>query len=127
MINKNAQAWIEALRSGNYKQCDGALKKGDSYCCLGVACDLYIAEHEEAKWLLAGAKVSSLPASGQVLPHEVRDWMGLRYCDGGFVESRTSMNVRLTSTLAVTNDRGATFTEIADLIESEPESLFTAS
>lgn len=28
--------WINALRSGRYKQCKGRLKKGDGYCCLGV-------------------------------------------------------------------------------------------
>ena len=32
--------WIEALRSGKYEQCRGALRKGDTFCCLGVACDL---------------------------------------------------------------------------------------
>ena len=32
--------WIETLRSGIYKQCKGALRKGDTFCCLGVACDL---------------------------------------------------------------------------------------
>lgn len=29
-------AWLEALRSGRYQQAQGALKKGDGYCCLGV-------------------------------------------------------------------------------------------
>lgn len=33
--------WIEALRSGKYQQGQGALKEGDSFCCLGVLCDLY--------------------------------------------------------------------------------------
>lgn len=28
---------VAALRSGKYKQTDGALKDGDGYCCLGVA------------------------------------------------------------------------------------------
>ena len=32
--------WIETLRSGIYKQCKGALRNGDTFCCLGVACDL---------------------------------------------------------------------------------------
>lgn len=34
--------WIKALRSGNYQQGESALHlKGDGYCCLGVACDLF--------------------------------------------------------------------------------------
>ena len=32
--------WVEALRSGEYEQGEGALKKGNSYCCLGVLCSL---------------------------------------------------------------------------------------
>lgn len=36
MIDK----WIEALRSGQYKQGKGYLKKGDCHCCLGVLCEV---------------------------------------------------------------------------------------
>ncbi len=37
--------WIEALRSGNYKQGFGQLKNNkDEYCCLGVACELFKAK-----------------------------------------------------------------------------------
>lgn len=32
--------WIEALRSGAYKQGQKQLKKGASYCCLGVLCEV---------------------------------------------------------------------------------------
>lgn len=32
--------WAEALESGKYKQCTGRLKDGDSYCCLGVLCEI---------------------------------------------------------------------------------------
>lgn len=34
--------WVEALRSGEYKQGVGALNRGDSYCCLGVLCEVAI-------------------------------------------------------------------------------------
>jgi len=30
------QRWVDALRSGKYKQAQGALKKDGGYCCLGV-------------------------------------------------------------------------------------------
>lgn len=33
-----AEKWIAALRSGEYKQGEGSLFDGDSYCCLGVGC-----------------------------------------------------------------------------------------
>lgn len=34
------QRWLTALRSGKYSQAREALKKGDSFCCLGVLCDV---------------------------------------------------------------------------------------
>lgn len=33
-----AAKWVAALRSGEYKQCDGQLASPNGYCCLGVAC-----------------------------------------------------------------------------------------
>lgn len=46
--------WLKALRSGAYKQGRGALcqidKKGnESFCCLGVLCDLYQKEQKRNK------------------------------------------------------------------------------
>lgn len=38
--------WLEALRSNKYKQTRSVLKRGDSFCCLGVLCD--VADHD--KW-----------------------------------------------------------------------------
>ena len=32
--------WLEALESGEYAQTQAALRRNDSYCCLGVACDV---------------------------------------------------------------------------------------
>jgi len=34
------QRWIEALRSGRYKQCHGVLRRGDRFCALGVLADV---------------------------------------------------------------------------------------
>jgi hypothetical protein len=35
------QRWLDALRSGKYKQGKGALRTGkDHFCCLGVLCDI---------------------------------------------------------------------------------------
>ena len=39
------EQWIVALRSGKYMQGRQQLKKEDSFCCLGVACDI----HPDAK------------------------------------------------------------------------------
>lgn len=34
------QKWVKALRSGKYKQGFCQLRRGDSYCCLGVLCEV---------------------------------------------------------------------------------------
>lgn len=43
--------WVEALRSGEYKQGSGHLhdQKTDCYCCLGVLCKVMGAEFGEAQ------------------------------------------------------------------------------
>ena len=33
--------WIEALKSGKYKQGYGQLRAKNKYCCLGVACEVF--------------------------------------------------------------------------------------
>lgn len=40
------RAWCAALRSGEFKQCKGALRREDERCCLGVACDVYMRDPE---------------------------------------------------------------------------------
>ena len=35
------QAWLAALRSGEYKQARHALRRDGAFCCLGVICDLH--------------------------------------------------------------------------------------
>lgn len=47
--------WIETLLSGKYKQGTGALRKadegrGDTFCCLGVLCDIMDPENWEARY-----------------------------------------------------------------------------
>jgi hypothetical protein len=45
-----AKKWVEALRSGKYKRATHRLRANeDSFCCLGVLCDLY-AEEQEIPW-----------------------------------------------------------------------------
>ena len=45
-LTEAQEQWLDALESGNYKQARQRLRVGDSYCCLGVASDLY----PEGKW-----------------------------------------------------------------------------
>lgn len=109
------KVWVEALRSGEYKQGKRALRTGDAYCCLGVACDLYRKHENGPDW---GQPFDDWTydflGHGGDLPKRVRDWLGLRTPDGHHG----------LASLANLNDRGETFEYIAYLIESEPGSLF---
>lgn len=40
-MNQEIKAkWVEALRSGRYKQGRGVLRQGNEFCCLGVLADI---------------------------------------------------------------------------------------
>lgn len=42
--------WVEALRSGEYKQTQYYLKDTEGYCCLGVLTDLCVKSNSTLKW-----------------------------------------------------------------------------
>lgn len=48
--------WINALRSGKYKQTTDCLRDDTGYCCLGVLTDIYISEQENASWNVTDKK-----------------------------------------------------------------------
>jgi len=50
-MNKSwKRKWQEALRSGTYKQGEGALLRNvDKYCCLGVLCDI-MKDNKHVDW-----------------------------------------------------------------------------
>lgn len=83
------EKWLEALRSGNYKQGTGKLrqveKNGDTYCCLGVLCDVL-----GVKWHTSDDDWDGHPAYGVMdnryindsdLPDRIRNKVGLTYED----------------------------------------------
>jgi hypothetical protein len=114
MTTKEARKkWVAALRSGKFKQGRYTLRRFDSYCCLGVACEIYqdevgdldLNKDHTGRWQY-NEKISDLPA-------KVQHWLGLANSSGGY---RGSSLTRL-------NDNMHSFEEIADLIESEPEGL----
>lgn len=97
--------WVSALRSGNFPQCTGVLReeRGEAdygYCCLGVLTWLAIK---------AGVDNTNLPY-GTLLAETVSEWACLASLD-----PVVSLGGR--HTLSALNDRGFSFTEIADAIE----------
>lgn len=125
MLTENAQAWVATLRSGAYKQGQGALHNldRDEYCCLGVACDMFDKANpgviSQTSFVRSGPMEVFAGQTG-VLPSVVQKWLGLSGREGSF-----NFDGKFSS-LTEQNDTGSTFEEIADLIESEPEDLFVA-
>lgn len=119
--NEVYHLWVNALRSGQYKQARGCLFNEDSYvndkgfevfnddedesfvggfCCLGVLCDLAVKDGG-APW---DSKKGPQTSFGEPPEHFLK-FMGL---DSDMVAELISMN----------DDQGMTFGEIADEIES---------
>ena len=112
--------WVEALRSGEYQQGRNYLCTESRFCCLGVACDLFI-KHERllnVRTRETGVKEFNEEAMG--LPCEVQQWLGLTGKEGVYRDHE-----HLSRCLSAHNDSGKTFDEIASIIESNPPGLFT--
>ena len=115
-MNKQVkEQWLDALRSGDYKQGTGKMKIGDEYCCLGVLTDLYIQEHG-CEWGPDG----SFHGECAEPPGKVVKWAGLPKADPRVDDSyanKLSLAGHKYLSLAWLNDNGATFEQIADVIE----------
>jgi hypothetical protein len=101
------QAWLTALRSGDYQQGEGYLRQGDQYYCLGVLCDLYgkaVGPEWEEDHRYYAEPVHSMCRHDTTLPSEVQEWAGIPGKPNPL-------------DLAGMNDNGATFEELANIIE----------
>lgn len=105
-MKANRKLWVEALRSGKYKQTrQGWLRVEDHFCCLGVLAD-----------------VAGCEWSGDILGKADEQW---RYAPKRAMEF---VGLRSTGELMAMNDREMRrFKTIAKYIESEPFGLFVES
>lgn len=87
--------WIEALRSGKYKQGQGSLYRDGAYCCLGVLFDAT----QDGYWRYEDGTWKAEKASG---------WYG---AEEGLLTTRDEQR------LSYLNDRGLSFSDIARWIE----------
>jgi len=102
---------IKALRSGKYRQLKGVLRgfnvnKEIGFCCLGVACDI----SGLSVWNYSGylGDHTSLPRAVK----EKLNWSS----ENGYIRDYED-DIYVTD-LAVLNDMGFTFDQIADIIEA---------
>ena len=110
--------WVEALRSGEYEQGTKYLRRGDSFCCLGVACQLYATHVGDVQWTDSGGDIYMFDGSNISLSERVAAWLGLRSTEGGY-----GIDIGR-DCLTRHNDDRDSFYAIADLIESNPPGLF---
>jgi hypothetical protein len=109
MDSETKSHWVAALRSGDYKQGTKVLRTvADSYCCLGVLCNLVdpngwersgveIVNHDSYAFRYKGKRVyGALPVDLQGEKH-ISPWVNIH--------------------LIHMNDSGSTFDQIADWIE----------
>jgi hypothetical protein len=107
--------WCAALRSGEYAQTDEALRRLEEenghpagYCCLGVLTDLYVKAGNDETYNGCANVWESDTLTGPVMR-----WAGLDddnpWLDGGPGRRRAAAEWN--------DDEGATFAEIADLID----------
>ena len=110
MLDPNFKAkWVNALRSGEYKQANAYLRRqrlsGDfGFCCLGVLCDV-----SGAQWNGDGE-------------HGTLDSFDVKRVDEAFLSDwmlkRVGLSDEEQKELAKRNDKGESFEMIADYIEA---------
>lgn len=123
---------IKRLRSGEYRQGQSALRQrgedSDRYCCLGVMCEIAVEEGviQRGDTPSIGWPYSYGPKDDQMyLPDAVVDWAGIEvdfekdpdYGDY-YYEQRGQASENQADSLAVMNDSGKAFPEIADWMEA---------
>lgn len=87
--------WIEALRSGAYRQGIASFERDGKYCCLGVLC-----------------VVADQPPVQEI---GIGNW---RFAESVLADDRREAS-KLSTDLSIMNDNGHSFKEIADYIERE--------
>lgn len=113
-ITKNRK-WIEALRSGKYKQTKSRLRDTFGFCCLGVACDLINSDAWHFNILEKDYSFSNTNERS-VLPENIQNLYGLLF-DTGISMYYINEKFHVDGHLTTLNDKGFTFTQIADVIE----------
>lgn len=122
-LGPNQTRWLQALRSGEFKQGTGVLRnKDDERCCLGVGCFVFdidgrkLEERDIEYEVFSGAW--SYQGECEAAPASLIELLALR---GECGEHATNT----VSSLTNLNDTGSTFEKIADIIEADPAQYFT--
>lgn len=119
MNKQYADKWVEALRSGKYQQTTRVLRRGDSFCCLGVLCDVV----DPTKWKKWESFSTHTDNSIGYLPEPLMKEVQIKSIGGSLPEIVTFNKSHAAGSLTAMNDNGASFQQIADAIEKYWEQL----
>lgn len=116
--------WVQALRSGKYKQGYIALREGNTYSALGVLCDLYRINEDNGYWTTIVWDSDPVCYWFRVgvytcyafVPTHVSFWSGLDTGDGRFYVWDRDMLIPK-SVLGLNDKEGLDFNQIADKID----------
>lgn len=116
MPEKDAKAWLKALRSGEYSQVEGALHNANTggFCCLGVQ------QHCKLKGYVEIADTVDAFGDTEFAEFPSKEYLrknGIFYADESGRKSTNPYLMEAGETAADMNDYGHTFTEIADDLE----------
>lgn len=124
MNNVAVKKWIDALRSGDYEKCTGHLRLDDTYCVMGVLCDVHSKEKQaKCKWAeynpeyLANTdypQIYKYCGDDVVAPPEVEDWIGR-----DFITLLSSEK----ADVITANDQGLDFNDLSNMIEKHAKEL----
>jgi hypothetical protein len=138
-MNQDIKAqWVTALRSGNYAQTDGRLRKistrdgetEEGFCCLGVLCDLavkagVISEPTQATYNFEDSTIIDYQYGEEkeesILPKAVIEWAELDSTSPFVFAPYTDGHGYYKAELTELNDGGTGFAKIANLIEASTE------
>lgn len=141
MNREIADKWTAALRSGQYTQTDGCLKRrwedgSCSYCALGVLVDLFKKEHpdevlEDQNGDGSVVYIVDDSVHLQELPERVAKWAGTWDQTARFTrtahpvdwQSRNRSAHGQVYTVSDANDFGLDFHEVADLIDQHRDTM----
>ena len=117
MFPEKRDMLVEALESEKYEKGKSYLRNNDEFCCLGIACDLYMKETGKGKWVESSinpniyAFRTETDEENTILPTEVAEWLGTMsnecYWNPEYLE-----NEHTSHSLAELNDNNETFKEV---------------
>jgi hypothetical protein len=124
------ETWCEALESGKHKQAKERLRRGDAFCCLGLACHISGA----GKWDKGEEyHIAGETAASEFLPDALERSLGLATDSGWFAFDSLPPELQAEicrcappcrSSLIGLNDAGVPFPLIAKVIRARPKGLF---